>query len=265
MGEVWELSLPANEQIVLLAMADHADHLGGNVYPSNGLIAWKVGMSESTVRRMKQRLERRGILVLEEAVPGCVKHYRIDTSKGEHKAPFVSRASQTPTAKPNPSQVETPRKLTPLPSHSSATPPPANCDPSQVGRGSKALTPLPSQSSATPPLSELCDPNRQITVNEPSNARALPEAAIPTWAEVKAEAQMRGVPEKSAKAFFDHHEGNALWLNQHNRLINWRVKLTSWAANDRQPQRNHYANRPDRNAGTFNANQDVAALESKVW
>jgi len=85
---------------------------------------------------------------------------------------------------------------------------------------------------------------------------------------VKTEAQMRGVPEASARAFFEHHEGNALWLNQHNRLINWKIKLLSWAARDRQPKRTNYANNrptaPDRNAGTYNANQDVEALKSKV-
>lgn len=280
MGEVWELNLPANEQIVLLAMADHADHNGGNVFPSNALIAWKAGMSEDTVIRMKKRLESRGILVLEQAAPGCVKRYRIDVSKGERKAKYVSTSSLTPPAISDHPQVATPRKLRlPLP-QSPATPPPANCDPPQVARGRTALRPPHPQSSAAPPPAELCDPNRQRTVSEPPIARAThapDDANIPTWEDVRVEAQVRAVPETSAKAFFDHHEDNALWLNQHNRLINWKTKLLSWAANDRQLKQtnasNHYRGSPhgpgrpqgpDRNAGTFNADQDVEAIKSKV-
>lgn len=57
---------------------------------------------------------------------------------------------------------------------------------------------------------------------------------MPTWDEVKALASMRAVPEASAKSFFDHHEGNGLWLNQFGKLINWQHKLTTWAASDRQ-------------------------------
>ena len=59
MGQVWNLDLPQNEQSVLLALADHADHNGGNVFPSNGLVAWKIGVSEDTVRRAKKKLEER--------------------------------------------------------------------------------------------------------------------------------------------------------------------------------------------------------------
>ena len=70
--------------------------------------------------------------------------------------------------------------------------------------------------------------------DEVSTLTARAEAAIPTWDEVKALASMRAVPEASAKSFFDHHEGNQLWVNQFGKLINWQHKLTSWAASDRQ-------------------------------
>jgi hypothetical protein len=84
------------------------------------------------------------------------------------------------------------------------------------------------------------------------------EAALPTWAEVKTEAEMRSVPEASAKSFFDHHQNNSLWVNQFGRLIDWRRKLISWANNDRSnPQANginkqNRFERPDRNKGTAN-------------
>lgn len=94
-------------------------------------------------------------------------------------------------------------------------------------------------------------------------------ANLPTWAEVKAEADMRGVPEASARAFFDHHEGNSIWLNEHGKLKNWRHKLKVWADKDRQPKPNtNYANhrptRTDRNAGTFNAGLSTDDIKSKV-
>jgi hypothetical protein len=38
-GLVWELDLPHNEAWVLMAMADHADHDGQNVYPGIPLLA----------------------------------------------------------------------------------------------------------------------------------------------------------------------------------------------------------------------------------
>ena len=85
-----------------------------------------------------------------------------------------------------------------------------------------------------------------------------PESHLPTWEEVKTEAELRGVTEASAKTFFDHHQGNNLWINQHGKLINWQHKLKTWGENDRQPKptnANRSTNRPstpNRNAGTYN-------------
>jgi hypothetical protein len=152
MGQVWDLALPTNEQAVLLAMADHADHSGGNVFPSTALIAWKIGRSKSTVRRVRQKLERRGILVLVEAKQGCVKHYQIDLTKGPQKPPYVPSGEEAPP----------PKAMEPLPI----------CDPCQSsarGTPPKSDT-TPSQSYASGPLPELCYPNHQltsITVREP--------------------------------------------------------------------------------------------------
>jgi hypothetical protein len=93
------------------------------------------------------------------------------------------------------------------------------------------------------------------------------ECNVPTWSEVKAEAEMRAIPEASAKAFFDHHENNSLWINQFQRLINWKSKLTTWSVTDRQPKKqnaNHRPTTPDRNAGTYNAAPLSEAAKSKV-
>ena len=59
------------------------------------------------------------------------------------------------------------------------------------------------------------------------------ESSIPTIQEVEKIALIRGIPKESVKAFYDHHEGNQLWINQHGRLINWEHKLKTWAENDR--------------------------------
>jgi hypothetical protein len=105
---------------------------------------------------------------------------------------------------------------------------------------------------------------------EDNNNTHTSSANVPTWDEVKQLAQMRGVPEASAKTFFDHHEGNSLWINQHGKLINWQHKLTSWATTDRQPKPNHASRStnqpttPNRNAGTFNDKPLSAAARAKV-
>lgn len=100
------------------------------------------------------------------------------------------------------------------------------------------------------------------------SARTVDYAEIPTWNEVKTEADFRGIQEVSAKRFFDHHDGNSLWINQHGRIINWRAKLKSWAEFDRQPKpKTHETNRQpaaSRNAGTYNAGPVSAGLKAKV-
>jgi uncharacterized protein YdaU (DUF1376 family) len=124
----------------------------------------------------------------------------------------------------------------------------------------------------------------------PSNARghaqAMPEecplpvplvhthssdANMPTWEEIKTWASMHGIPESSAKTFFDHHQGNNLWINQHGKLINWTSKLPTWAATDRaKPHANNRSNHkptrtaPDRNAGTHNANRPAGYYAKAV-
>ena len=81
MGQVWDADLPKDEKFVLLAYADHADHTGGNVYPSIGLIAWKTGYSERSVQRATHELEEAGIMLQTGRAQHNVKRWRILTSK----------------------------------------------------------------------------------------------------------------------------------------------------------------------------------------
>ena len=82
------------------------------------------------------------------------------------------------------------------------------------------------------------------------------DAAIPTLQEVLSEADMRGLKRESAQSFFNHHQDNSLWINQFNRLIDWRSKLRSWATKDRtQKHEGNKRNNPqriDRSIGTAN-------------
>lgn len=152
MGEVWDLDLPLNEQAVLLAMADHADHDGSKVFPSNGLVAWKLGVSEDTVSRLKKKLEERGILVLVKSLPGRVKEYRIDLSQGQKKQPYVPRRTQNQ----EPTDDDVPHN------------PPASCGPPQIAAPRKPDA-TPPQMAHNPPA-KLCGPNHHITIKEPSSS-----------------------------------------------------------------------------------------------
>ncbi len=62
--------------------------------------------------------------------------------------------------------------------------------------------------------------------------KAEADGGVPTWEDVRGVAELRGVAEESARRFFDHHQGNQLWINQHGRLIDWRHKLHSWSVRD---------------------------------
>lgn len=86
MGAVHGLKLPRSQRDVLIAMADHADDFGGQVFPSVSHIAWKTDYDRRTVQRAKRDLESLGVLV--EVAPAS-RHrpveYRIDLSKAPKK------------------------------------------------------------------------------------------------------------------------------------------------------------------------------------
>jgi hypothetical protein len=66
MGQVWDLDnelIKREEKYVLLAYTDHADHEGGNIYPSIELICEKTGYKERAVQLITRSLEEKGFLV----------------------------------------------------------------------------------------------------------------------------------------------------------------------------------------------------------
>lgn len=101
-GRVWDLDLPHNKRLVLLAMADHADHEGRNIYPSTDLIAWKTGYSSRQVQRVIDTLIDDGILVV--VAPARQQRpvtYALDFSAGTIKAPFQGRQNVTSQGRQN--------------------------------------------------------------------------------------------------------------------------------------------------------------------
>lgn len=96
MGRVWELELTPAKQIVLLALADHADHDGKNIRPGVPLIAWKTGYSERQVQRIMRELVEEGLLVEVETEKGKPHVYSLDLSKAVPKSPYEPRKPGRP-------------------------------------------------------------------------------------------------------------------------------------------------------------------------
>jgi hypothetical protein len=94
-GQVWELQIPRMETLILIAMADHADHEGRHVFPSQALISWKTGYSIRQIRRVQESLKQRKILIPEGSGYRGVQHYRLDFSQVPLKLPFVTKDSMS--------------------------------------------------------------------------------------------------------------------------------------------------------------------------
>jgi Helix-turn-helix domain len=101
MAAVWELDLPQNEKLILLAMADHADDRGV-CYPSVGRIAWKSGYSVRRVQVIMAGLRNRHIIAPLGSIVGgrgLSTQYQIRPEKGAKLAPFVTEKGDVGVAK----------------------------------------------------------------------------------------------------------------------------------------------------------------------
>jgi hypothetical protein len=96
MSRIWALELAPAKQIVLLALADHADHDGGSIRPGVPLIAWKTGYSERQVQRLLRELVAEGLLVEVATEKGKAHAYSLDLSKGGFKPPYQPRKPGRP-------------------------------------------------------------------------------------------------------------------------------------------------------------------------
>jgi len=91
MGQVWDLKIDHNYQLVLLALADHASDDGTSIYPGIEYLVWKTGYSERQIKRILKDLEEAALII-------CVSHRRggkghktewqLHLSNGVKKSPF---------------------------------------------------------------------------------------------------------------------------------------------------------------------------------
>jgi len=88
MALVWDMNLPRDQKLVLLAYADHADHEGRSIFPSVALIARKTGYSDRSIQTITKELQAAGRLVLEGYGPHGTRCWRMPLYlAGEDSAP----------------------------------------------------------------------------------------------------------------------------------------------------------------------------------
>jgi hypothetical protein len=88
MGAVWKLKLTHGQQVVMLALADHAHDDGTRCYPGVSYLAWKTGYSERNVIRILGELESLEIIEPQSKKrggAGNVTEYHIHIEKGDKK------------------------------------------------------------------------------------------------------------------------------------------------------------------------------------
>lgn len=94
MSAVWELDLPGDEKLILLAFADHADD-EGLCYPSIGRIAAKCCVSRSTIQRKIKSLVDRGVLAVSRGIGRThTSRYTVRPQKGVKLRPFIPKRCQ---------------------------------------------------------------------------------------------------------------------------------------------------------------------------
>lgn len=92
-GKVWELDLDPIDKLVLLALADHADHEGNNVRPGNDLLCAKTGLSERTIGKKIEKFIEKGILVPVrlKTGPGTLREFSLVTDQLTRHELFIKR------------------------------------------------------------------------------------------------------------------------------------------------------------------------------
>ncbi len=95
MSRVWTLDVDHRQQLVLLALCDHADDDGGSVFPSIGYLEWKTGYDKRTIQRIMSELRENKVLTVER-VAGRNRPtiYRINLDVLPLKKPFERKGDK---------------------------------------------------------------------------------------------------------------------------------------------------------------------------
>ena len=108
MGLIWNCELEQNVKYILLAYADHADHEGRSIYPSDALVAWKTGYSERQVIRIRLALIEKKIMLRDGTSPFRTQMYRIDVDALPKRDAFQGPKRGRPATKTDPESTELP-------------------------------------------------------------------------------------------------------------------------------------------------------------
>lgn len=77
MGRVFDVQAEPTTKLVLLALADHVNHDGGECWPSVGYLAWKTGLAERTVQYILKDLREAGVLEVVQRKGGGRRRSRV--------------------------------------------------------------------------------------------------------------------------------------------------------------------------------------------
>lgn len=112
-GKVWELDIDPMDKLVLLALADHADHEGENVRPGHALLSAKTGLSEKTIGVKIDRFVELGWLEIaenEQGGRGKKRGYAIDLEQAPRRPYFIERDRERAAKRAKLLRPLTPRK-----------------------------------------------------------------------------------------------------------------------------------------------------------
>ena len=95
-GKVWELELEPSEKLVLLALAEYADHEGNNVRPGNELLVAMTGLSQQTITAKIAKFTENGILQPSSDVTGRGhrREFSLDPARGSRRQYFIDKDSR---------------------------------------------------------------------------------------------------------------------------------------------------------------------------
>lgn len=242
MGEIWQfVDLPTNWKIVLLKLADHADHDGKNAWPAVERVAHESGLSKRTVQRILAGLAVEGIIAVEKNAVGGrgkTRHYRIDVDQAKRLhplAPYESDRTSRPAASSGPKKNDT---ESPISSGKGD-----NGDPkgdSQNTKGCQSLSPEPSltvQRTVHREAATESDQGRPFVEQETAEAKRAvqlpthwePDAQTVCWA--RGEAFDDEAIERELARFADHARTKGRACRDWNAAFrNWLRKAQDYDA-----------------------------------